>query len=299
MLTPLVLDLDGSVQAISSARKLPLQNWQEALRFGCSWKTFNNFSLELDRYEVGPGNIAFLGSGDFHHITLSLLKRFGFEKNLHLVVFDNHPDNMLYPFGIHCGSWVYHAAKLPFVKRVTVIGITSSDLSGFHLLENHLGPLWSGKLRYICLKKFSRLSRRLLCSRSLDKDKLVSLSEPELADALRIEGPVYLSIDKDAVSKQELYTNWDQGVLSCSDLLSLVSKLKTDLVGADITGDLSRYRYGSLTKRLLAKLDGQQSESAEVAALAMEQHRALNQALLELLASSVGRSAAKVAPTSI
>ena len=61
-----------------------------------------------------------LGSGDFHHLSLPLVElearrqrsRAG---SLRVVVLDNHPDNMRFPLGVHCGSWVGRAAALPGV----------------------------------------------------------------------------------------------------------------------------------------------------------------------------------------
>lgn len=94
---------------------------------------------------------AFMGSGDFHHVTLIPLHRLCRRlppASLDVVVFDNHPDNMRYPFGIHCGSWVSHAALLPSVRRVHVIGITSGDIGLAHAWENRLTPFLRRKLTY-------------------------------------------------------------------------------------------------------------------------------------------------------
>ena len=63
-----------------------------------------------------------MGSGDFHHVSYLLIERLRrLGRQIQVVVFDNHPDNMRYPFGIHCGSWVWHVSRLPFVERVHVV----------------------------------------------------------------------------------------------------------------------------------------------------------------------------------
>ncbi len=85
-----------------------------------------------------------LGSGDYHHVTQLLLERLPSDEPIHLIVCDNHPDNMRYPFGIHCGSWVYWASKLPQVARIDVLGISSSDIGWLHAVENHWSPLYKG-----------------------------------------------------------------------------------------------------------------------------------------------------------
>src|SRR5436305_1971327 len=140
MTRPLILDFDGSVHGLPDADTIPLQSWQERIRFGCTMSALR----ALDKEIAGAATTVFLGSGDYHHVTYLLVERLHvLRKAVQVVVFDNHPDNMRYPFGIHCGSWVAHVSRLPFVKCVHVLGITSSDVAGMHVWENHLRPLHS------------------------------------------------------------------------------------------------------------------------------------------------------------
>src|SRR5207253_9812558 len=65
-------------------------------------------------------SLAFLGSGDFHHLPLALLRRIN--QPINLLVFDNHPDWMRgVPF-LHCGTWLNHAAALPQVQYIFHVG---------------------------------------------------------------------------------------------------------------------------------------------------------------------------------
>ena len=269
----LVLDLDGSVAPLEGAETIPLREREEELRFACRLSA-------LDRLPpFAEARLVFLGSGDFHHLTYALLSRVGLP--MEVVVLDNHPDNMRYPFGIHCGSWVAHAARLPFVSRIHVAGICSPDVEGARALENHLRPLRSGKVVYWCIRRDLGALRRLgaRASRSFD-------SIPDMLDALggELSGrPVYLSIDKDVLAGDAVQTNWDQGVMRLPELESAIGLVKNNLIAADVTGDVSAYRYGSRFKRLLSALDRQPEIPAQSLASWREAHRRLNLRLLALL----------------
>src|SRR5436305_12196622 len=110
----LVLDFDGSVAPLDGAEVVPLRAREEEIRFACSLSSLRRLG---DEVEI-DAPLVFTGSGDFHHVTFALLERL--RRPVHVVVFDNHPDNMRYPFGIHCGPWVAQAARLPPVARIAV-----------------------------------------------------------------------------------------------------------------------------------------------------------------------------------
>src|SRR5207244_2712572 len=131
------------------------------------------------------------------------------DTRIQVVVFDNHPDNMRYPFGIHCGSWVWHVGRLPFVERVHVAGINSSDVEGMHVWENHLAALRSGKVVYWCVQRNLRALRGL-GARSFDSVK--AMLAALVATVARASAPIYLSIDKDVLAAEEARTNWHEEV---------------------------------------------------------------------------------------
>ena len=178
---PVILDFDGSVLPVAEGeRRIPLGSWQEAIRFGCTRRAFSALEAHLEGVLPVDCGCAFMGSGDFHHVTLIPLRRLCRRlppASLDVVVFDNHPDNMRYPFGIHCGSWVSHAALLPSVRRVHVIGITSGDIGLAHAWENRLTPFLRRKLTYWSVgtdAAWLRLIGRAECCRSFGSaDELV------------------------------------------------------------------------------------------------------------------------------
>lgn len=161
MREPVILNFDDSIRSLPGCRSIPLLGWQEKIRYGCTLRDLTELEAVLNREHIGLPDATFLGSGDFHHVSYLLIRRLESTRPFQVLVFDNHPDNMRYPWGIHCGSWVHHLCRLPFVSRVTVIGITSSDIRWTHLLENYLLPLYTGKLFYLCLSPVSRFARLL------------------------------------------------------------------------------------------------------------------------------------------
>ncbi len=98
--------------------------------------------------------------------------------------------------------------------------------------------------------------------------------------------PVYLSIDKDVLSPDVARTNWDQGRLSDLDVLGVIDALRGHIIGSDITGDISAYRYRTWWKRRLSALDEQpQIDPVQLATWQAQQH-ALNLRLLARIAQA-------------
>lgn len=279
---PVVLDLDGSLGSLPARWVLPLREWEESLRFAATWGAMRRFGTALDAMLPERHGTVFMGSGDFHHLSLPLIERRGREGRFQVVVLDNHPDNMRFAWGIHCGSWVRRVAALEQVSHVHVLGITSSDIGARHAWENYLTPLRRGKLTYWSLDVDVSWARRLGLAASFrpfaTPDELVDAFSREYA-----QEPTYLSIDKDVFAPGVARTNWDQGVFAEDHALAVIEALQGKLVGSDITGEISAYRYRNPVKRWLSALDDQPLVGgAELAGWQSGQH-ALNLRLLDAL----------------
>jgi len=92
-----------------------LRSWGPRLRLACSRRRFARFERSLAR-ELGsardlePG-LTLYGSGDFHHVSLALLRRL--EGPFNLLMLDKHPDWMRgLPFA-HCGEWCTKRCACP------------------------------------------------------------------------------------------------------------------------------------------------------------------------------------------
>ena len=290
MAAPVVLDFDGSVGALPGAAVLELRVWQEAIRFGCSLRRLRELvAFVAPRLPADHGTV-FLGSGDYHHLSWPLIERRAAHAPFEVIVFDNHPDNMRFPFGVHCGSWVRRVALLPSVAHVHVLGISSGDVSAAHAWENYLAPLRRRKLTYWTVGVDTRWAARLgLADAFRAFDTPTDLLKGFIAQQRGRTGRVYLSIDKDVLSPEVARTNWDQGRLLDSDLLGAIDALHGRLIGSDITGDVSEYRYETWWKRRLSALDEQPAiDPAQLAAWQAQQH-ALNLRLLERIEAASRR----------
>ena len=281
MQTPVILDIDQSLGDYPGQLRLPLQHWHERLRFACSSSTLCKFSRELNaRLPSRHGTVLF-GSGDFHHLSWPLIERCAADGPFQVVVLDNHPDNMRFPFGVHCGSWVRRVAALDCVSHVHVVGITSSDIDGAHAWENTLQPLLRGRLSYWSTGVDTGWARRFGLARQFRAfDSIDALVETFVHEQADVTEPTYLSIDKDVFSDDLVQTNWDQGSMQLDHALALIASLKTGIVGSDINGEVSVHRYRSRWKRWIAALDGQPTIAPAQIAEWQAAHHALNRALI-------------------
>ena len=286
---PVVLDIDRSVGPLPDRLVLPLEHWQESIRFGCSLATLRRFRTMLDELLPAQYGTVFTGSGDFHHLSWPLIARLQPGRKFQVVVLDNHPDNMRFPFGVHCGSWVRRVAALPMVSHVHVLGITSADIGGGHAWENYLTPLLRGRLTYWSIGVDTGWARRLGLARAFRGfDTPAALVDAFVESQRTQAAPSYLTIDKDVFAPEVAHTNWDQGQLLTDHALALIASLRHGLVGSDINGEVSHYQYQSWWKRRLSAIDEQPAiDPAQLAGWQAQQH-ALN---LQLLAAIRARGA--------
>ncbi|MDB5815114.1 MAG: hypothetical protein JWM03_949 [Rhodocyclales bacterium] len=285
----LVLDFDASLQAFPDADIVPLTDWQEAVRFGCGMTTWRKLASELQAKIPPDHGTVFMGSGDFHHISHLLIARCPSTQPFDVVVFDNHPDNMRFPFGIHCGSWVRHVAALPHVRTVHVVGISSGDVGWRHAWENYLLPLYAGRIHYWTLGVDTRWAGVVgLASRFHSFTHRKALIEAFIAWLQRDDTSVYLSIDKDVLDASVARTNWDQGHFLLEDIERVIAELQGRLVGSDITGEISIHHYRARWKRWLSAMDEQPVIAPEQLAAWQAQQIAVNHRLLTGIRAACG-----------
>lgn len=293
MSRPMVLDLDGSIGPMDNVLAIDLRDWQARLRFGCCTATLQQFTTEVIQQLPETQETILTGSGDFHHLSWPLIARRVAKspRPVRVVVLDNHPDNMRYLFGVHCGSWVHRVAALPQVSQVYVVGITSKDMTTRHAWEHYLKPLRTGKLRYWTLGVDTHWAQWLgLESAFRNFEDAESLTHALCQLVHEQPEPTYLSIDKDVFSPSVVHTNWDQGVLLEQQAVQIIQALAGQLIGSDITGEVSVYHHTCWWKRWLSDRDGQTlAISADTLSLWQEAQQALNRRLLNHLNSAMGK----------
>ncbi|HTU89953.1 MAG TPA: hypothetical protein VMF69_07645 [Gemmataceae bacterium] len=264
-----LLDLDGSLvrQTLLLRRSAPvvlrLQEWGRKLRLACRHGTFAGFEKRLEeldgsRHDERPF-LSFIGSGDFHHVSLALLRRLSGPFNL--LVIDNHPDWMRgVPF-LHCGTWLYHAAQLPGVQRIFHLG----GAVDFDNAYRWLAPwpmIRSGKIIVApalrrfqgeCWERIAHQPLRRCPDEPVEAERLSEWLAPYRAELSAL--PLYISLDKDVLTASEAVVNWDSGYLNATEVLAIltafVNAAEGELAGIDIVGDWSPVRLYGLTQWLL------------------------------------------------
>ncbi len=250
-----ILDLDGSVRIQQGlveevhSEMLAAQDWGPRVRMACSFRRFRKFEQALAQKTDGAADtrpwLTFCGSGDFHHVSLALVRRL--REPINLVILDNHPDWMRgVPF-MHCGTWVYHAARLPRVERIYHLG-GDVDFDNYYQGMAPWSLLRSGKIVVLpAARRFERGSWRRVPNEGLRPPGQTSLTAERVAEVLaphraELESrPLYISLDKDVMTAQDAAINWDSGHLGLPDVLLLLEYLtqQADLAGMDIVGDWS------------------------------------------------------------
>jgi arginase family enzyme len=232
------------------------RDWGPRIRLGCSFRQFRRFERDLhDVLGNDPGpRVALLGSGDFHHVTLALLRRL--REPFVLLVLDNHPDWMTgFPF-MHCGTWLAHALDDPRLERVIHLGGNADFNNGFRLVAPKR-PIRDGKI-VVAPAKASLVSSflRSFAAEPLLDDVPAPMTGDRLDALLRQLTPlldgkaVYVTFDKDVLVRDDAVVNWDSGSLRLPDSLEILSGVfdacGARLLGMDIVGDWSPVRTDGL-----------------------------------------------------
>ncbi len=268
-----VLDLDGSI--ISQRKLLKLyrpsvysfQDWGPRIRLGCHMKRFARFERNLakkigEQFDTEP-HVTFVGSGDFHHVSLALIRRQ--VQPINLLIIDNHPDWMRrIPF-LHCGSWLRHAAQLTQVKQVFHVG-GDVDFDNYFQWLAPWEAIESGKIAVLpAIRRFrgwqwAKVGNDPLLWKSRSAAPF-SLPPARLKEFLRPyrrdlgSRPLYISLDKDVMQSHAAPVNWDSGHLSVLQTRAILEAflLAADgvVAGIDVVGDWSPVRLQGIFRRIL------------------------------------------------
>jgi hypothetical protein len=264
---PRILDLDGSLTqqsrlvAEGPAEVVPLRDWGPRLRLACSFGRFRDFEDKLNRL-IGPGGgeptVMFYGSGDFHHVSLALLRRLTTPFNL--LVLDKHPDWMrAIPF-LHCGTWLRHATGLPLLRRVYHVGGDLDFDNAWRWLAP-AGELRRGKITvFPGVRRFTRGPWRHIRNvparddgAPVTPERVAALLRPFAPGLAR--WPLYVSLDKDVMTPAEAVVNWDSGHFGLAEVIAVlgafVAAARGNVVGVDVVGDWSPVRLGGILRRVL------------------------------------------------
>lgn len=187
---------------------------------------------------LSPDGIHFLGSGSYHYLSLFFLEKI--KTPFSLLVFDHHTDMQPSMLGglLSCGSWIYHALEtISELKELLIIGVGEESLQGT-------------KETAFTTNNFSILSETeqfLTCQYNQNKTIIPITILKEVGNYNNwtelyknmLHYPVFLSLDKDVLSKEELKTDWDQGIMTLEILKNACKQLlcQCTILGIDICGE--------------------------------------------------------------
>ena len=164
-----------------------------------------------------------IDSGDYHHVSALWMSRV--QVPFGLLLLDNHPDMQEPAFGgiLSCGGWVRTALeRYPLLEEVLIAGIDPSlqgECEGF--------------------------GERV---KVLDRDYLKS-HDGKLIPALLSERtlPLYISLDKDVLTRDYARTDWDQGTMTLEYLLESLQGVFSvrRVIGVDICGEIPSHKGGT------------------------------------------------------
>ena len=264
-----ILDLDGSLLCQRELlrqyqpRIFSARGWAPSIRMACSFRRYRRFERGLATLLGGSRDntpsLTFIGSGDFHHVSLAFLRRRPSPCNL--LIIDNHPDWMRgVPF-MHCGTWVYHAARLPFVQRIFHVG-GDVDFDNYYQWMAPWRLLRSGRIKvFPGVRQFTRSAWSAVANEPVrpspdtpaTAERVSQLLRPYHDELARL--PLYISLDKDVMLARDAAVNWDSGHLTLADVQAILSAFlrlsNGQLSGMDVVGDWSPVRLRGWLRRLM------------------------------------------------
>ena len=199
---------------------------------------------------TAPG-IHFFDNGNYHYMSKLWTDRV--QEPFDLVVFDHHPDMQPPRFEgiLSCGGWIKEVLEHnKFVQNVIVIGVADhlvkeirNDLSqtgNEHLLDRVQFVKESELTQHTSHFTFHIVNS--LCSFTKCWARSYPCEHGCDTRPTHLSTPVYISIDKDALSTSEAATNWDQGSLTFAQLADTLTALAQNhkILGIDICGERAR-----------------------------------------------------------
>lgn len=233
-----ILDFDGSV-----IRQKSLMTYRAAQIIDCRdlsgparfWADRSTEEKIWERVKKIPENsLVFLGSGDFHHMSSLLIRRV--REPVSVIHFDSHHDFTLLPLPLNCGSWVARTVSNSFVKKHLIIGA-----------------------------RFSVFSMASYALKFAHKSSVVSYKGDSAVIANLPTKKVYITIDKDCLTKDYALTNWNEGSMTLPGMLGLLRIIKdsAEIVGVDITGEYSPVALSGAFKKILSFINRPRAFSAK------------------------------------
>ncbi len=163
---------------------------------------------------MSPQGLHFIDSGNYHYATKFWIDKI--REKFSLVVFDYHTDMQKPVFKsiLSCGSWVVQCLENnSFIDKIVLMGI--------------------GKEQKLALDE--KYKDKLIC---IDSEQIKKNDFSQI-QKLSEQYPVYISIDKDVLSRRVIETNWSQGNMKLTELKNILHGIipKRKIIGIDLCGE--------------------------------------------------------------
>lgn len=190
-----------------------------------------------------PYSLHFLDSGNCHYLTKLWTDRI--HEPFSLVLFDHHTDMQppMFEGLLSCGGWVKKMLDSnPFLQKVLIAGVPESE--AVKVRSERVLAISEEEWMASGLQAFEPVPA-LFCEGQSAGGQSVgmqSLSGYGTCDSEDIQSsgiPIYISVDKDVLSKDFASTNWDQGGLTLELLSGAISMLfdRFNVIGMDVCGE--------------------------------------------------------------
>lgn len=182
----------------------------------CDAEASDRIRKEIQAF-TGKG-LHFIDSGNYHYMTRLWLEKQ--QVPFRLLVFDNHTDMQPPAFGglLSCGGWIAASLEeLPLLQEVILVG---PDEEAYVQVEPEL--------------------QQKVCFLSREKLSMMTAEEKEdFFKNLDADLPLYISVDKDVLCKEDASTTWSQGDMHLSELMSFLEVVLElqNVVGMDVCGE--------------------------------------------------------------
>lgn len=166
--------------------------------------------------------VHWIDTGDYHYLTKFWLEKV--EEPFALLLIDHHPDMQEPAFeSLSCGGWARDSfTSMEKMKQVLMVGIDPDlELEILDLMFDGVLAVTDEDLRHTG------------DAISTDVKEMISLLEPGI--------PVYVSIDKDALTKEYASTDWDHGCMTLGQLKAVIDAVSAShrIIGVDVCGGLT------------------------------------------------------------
>jgi hypothetical protein len=218
------------------------------LRFITSARRIERFAT---RHAADFRPFTLYGSGDFHHLSAVWTRQF--QEPFILLSFDNHPDWDIRPPRWSCGAWINRALENPRVHGVSIWGCGNFECNfPWRLLGN---------------RSAAREGKLLVHPWVQEKVEYPSWLSPLTPETWKsqfmgwverhADYKIYVTIDMDCLTSDEVVTNWENGRFTCDDLIWALGTLreKTKIIGGDLCGAWSRQDYQTTFQRVAGWFD--------------------------------------------